>query len=126
METTASPSRLKRAPVTPPAGSQFDAMRSVLGVAVLAPTATVSMSGSADSSVKGNVIVGSFSYNGASSLYVDHGTIMALNTSANAVVVNTTKSILFTATGETNQPSTGMVYPSYFSPKPSTYQEILP
>jgi hypothetical protein len=109
-----------------PAGSQFDAMRSVIGVAVLAPTTAVSMSGSADSSIKGNVIAGSFAYNGSSTLYVDHGTLMALNTGANAVVVNTTKSILFTATGETNQPSTGMVYPSYFSPKPSTYQEILP
>jgi hypothetical protein len=109
-----------------PAGSQFDSLRSVSGLSILAPTTAITMSGSADSTVRGNVIVGSFSYAGASNLYMDHGTIMTFNTTSNSMVVNTSKSILWNATGETNQPSTGLIYSSYFAPKPSTYQEIPP
>jgi hypothetical protein len=109
-----------------PPDPAFDAMRSVSGVAILAPTTAMSMSGSSDSTIRGNLLVGSFSYSGASNVYIDHGTVMTFNTGANSAVFNTTKSILFTATGETNQPSAGLVYPSYFAPKPSTYQEILP
>jgi hypothetical protein len=113
--------------VTPlPADPQFDALRSVSGISILAPTTAMSMSGSADSSVRGNVMVGTFSYTGASNLYMDHGTVMTFNTGNNSMVVNTSKSIMFDATGETNQPSTGMIYSSYFAPKPSTYQEIPP
>ena len=71
-------------------------------------------------------MVGSFNYSGASNVYIDHGTIMAFNSGANSVVFNTSKSVLFTATGETNQPTVGLTYASYFAPKPSTYQEIMP
>jgi hypothetical protein len=109
-----------------PAAATFDQLRAVSGVAMLAPTAAVSMSGSADSNVKGSLIVGTFSWSGAANLYVDNGTIMALSPGANAAVFNGSKSVLFTATGEKNQPSAGLSYPSYFAPKPSTYQEILP
>jgi hypothetical protein len=109
-----------------PADPQFDPMRSVSGISILAPTTAMTMSGAADSSVRGNVMVGSFSYSGASNLYMDHGTVMTFNTGNNSMVVNTSKSIMFDATGETNQPSTGLIYSSYFAPKPSTYQEIPP
>jgi hypothetical protein len=109
-----------------PADPQFDPMRSVSGISILAPTTAMTMSGAADSSVRGNVMVGSFGYSGASNLYMDHGTVMTFNTGNNSMVVNTSKAIMFDATGETNQPSTGMIYSSYFAPKPSTYQEIPP
>jgi hypothetical protein len=109
-----------------PPDPQFDPMRSVSGVAILAPTTAMTMSGASDSTIRGNLLVGSFNYSGASNVYIDHGTVMTFNTGPNSAVFNTSKSILFTATGETNQPSTGLVYPSYFAPKPSTYQEILP
>ena len=63
---------------------------------------------------------------GSSNVYIDHGTVMTFNTGPTSAVFNTSKTILFTATGETNQPTTGLLYPSYFAPKPSTYQELLP
>jgi hypothetical protein len=109
-----------------PPDSQFDSMRSVSGVAILASTAAVTMSGSADSSIRGNIMVGSLNYSGSATLNVDHGTIMTFNAGPNSAVFNTTKSVLFTATGQTNQPNTGVDYRTYFGPKPSTYQEILP
>ena len=109
-----------------PPDPQFDPMRSVSGIAILAPTAAMTMSGSSDSLIRGNLLIGSFNYAGSSNVYIDHGTVMTFNTGANSAVFNTSKSILFTATGEGNQPNTGLLYPSYFAPKPTTYQEILP
>jgi hypothetical protein len=84
------------------------------------------MSGSTDSSVKGNIIIGSYSLAGAANVYIDNGTLMTMNTGANSAVFNGSKSVMFTATGAKNQPSTGMSYNSYYAPQPSTYQEILP
>jgi Tfp pilus assembly protein PilX len=109
-----------------PAAAQFDTLRTVTGVAVLAPTAAMSMSGSTDSSVKGNIIIGSYNLAGAANVYIDNGTLMTMNSGANSAVFNGSKSVMFTATGAKNQPSTGMSYNSYYAPQPSTYQEILP
>ena len=63
---------------------------------------------------------------GASNVYIDSGTLMTMSTGLNSAVFNGSKSILFTATGQKNQPSAGLSYNSYYAPKPSTYQEILP
>ncbi len=109
-----------------PGGAQFDAVRAASGISILAPTAAVSMSGSTDSNSKGSVIVGTFNYSGAANLIMNSGTLMTLSNGPNSLVISGSKSILFTATGEFNQPSVGVTYTSYFSPKPSTYQEILP
>jgi hypothetical protein len=37
------------------------------GVAILAPTAAMTMSGASDSTIRGNLLVGSFNYSGAAS-----------------------------------------------------------
>src|SRR5207248_1891097 len=109
-----------------PSAPQFDALRSVSGVAMLAPTAALSMSGGNDSNVKGSLITGTYSFAGAANFYIDQGTIMTLSSAANSISMNGSKKVLFTATGQKNQPSAGLTYASYFAPKPSTYQEILP
>jgi len=109
-----------------PNSAQFNALRATSGVAILAPNAALSMTGSAGGNVKGNIIVKSFSYSGASSLAIDQGTLMALSPNADAIDVNTAKTITFTATGASNLPKIGLTYSTYYSPNPTSYQEVTP
>ena len=109
-----------------PSGSQFDAMRSISGIGIMAPTASMSMSGSASSYVKGNVIAKSFTVSGAGTLEIDGGTLMTLSTGAKSTWFNGSKNIMFSATGQNNQPSAGVSYNQYFAPIQTTYQEIMP
>lgn len=109
-----------------PAGSQFDSLRAVSGVAILAPTASVTMSGSANSYVRGNIIVNVFTMSGASILQIDQGTLMTLSTGLKSAWLNGSKQIQFSSTGQNNQPSQGVSYNQYFAPNQSTYQEIMP
>lgn len=104
---------------------QFNAVRAVSGVAVLAPNAAVSMSGSSGGNIKGNFIVKSLDFRGKD-LVVDLGTIMTMSPEANSAVFDTAKSVRFTATGSTNVPSQGLTYSQYYMAKPSTYQEPTP
>lgn len=109
-----------------PSSTQFDALRATSGVAVLAPKANISFTGSSGGSVKGNIIVDKLSFAGASDLQVDQGTIMTLNAGTNSFVKDGSKSIRFTATGGSNQPKIGVSYSTFFAPKPATYQEVMP
>src|SRR5262249_40572236 len=77
-----------------PAAAPFDTLRTVTGVAVLAPTAAMSMSGSTDSSVKGNIIIGSYNLTGAANVYIDNGTLMTMNSGPNSAVFNGSKSVM--------------------------------
>jgi hypothetical protein len=108
-----------------PSSPAFDNLRATTGVAILAPSAAVSMTGSTDSFVKGNIIVGSFSFAGSADLQIDQGTIMTLNDGANSAVF-AGKTVKFTATGANNMPNQGLSYSTYYAPKPSSYQEIMP
>ena len=109
-----------------PSGTQFDPLRATSGVAILAPNTAVSMTGSSGGNVKGNIIVKSFSYSGASSLAIDQGTLMAPSPNSGAVNVNTAKTITFTGTGISNLPKVGITYSTYYSPDPASYQEVMP
>src|SRR5258708_5430089 len=79
-----------------PAGAQFDQLRSVSGVAMLAPTAAVTMSGGNDSNIKGSLISGSYAFAGAANFYIHPGTIMTLSSGANSATFNGSKRLLFT------------------------------
>jgi hypothetical protein len=109
----------------PPAGPEFNALRATSGVAILGPTASVTMSGSSDSYVRGNVIVSKFSFNGSADIQIDRGTIMTYSESPNSAYFNG-KTVKFTATGAGNTPTAGISYSSYFKPDPTSYQEVLP
>lgn len=109
-----------------PSDPIFDALRATSGVAVLAPNASMLMSGSSGGSIKGNLIVKRFNFQGASDLLIDQGTIMTLDPGANSAVFDGSKSVKFTATGAGNQPKFGLSYSTFFMPKPSTYQEVAP
>jgi hypothetical protein len=109
-----------------PAGKQFDALRATSGIAILAPNAAMSMSGSSGGSVKGSVIVKTFNFTGAADFQIDQGTLMTLSPNANSAVFNGSKSVKFSATGANNQPTAGVSYSSYYIPEPGTYQEVTP
>jgi hypothetical protein len=104
----------------------FDSVRAVSGVAIMAPNAAMSMTGSSGGSIKGNVVVKTFNFKGAADLLFDLGTLMALQEADNSVVFDGSKSVRFTATGSNNLPSQGITYSEYYLAKPSTYQEPMP
>jgi hypothetical protein len=108
-----------------PNGAEYDPLRATSGVAILAPTAQITMSGSTDSLLKGNVIVNAFSFAGSADIQIDRGTLMALKESADSVVFNG-KTVKFTATGKGNAPSAGITYSTFFAPDPTSYQEVTP
>jgi hypothetical protein len=108
-----------------PAGAEFDALRAIGGVSMLAPTTRVVISGSVDSYLMGNVIVGGFSNGGSADWTIDKGSIIAMDTAGDAAVFNG-KTVKFTATGQYNLPTAGLKYSSYFKPKGHTYDEVKP
>ena len=67
-----------------------------------------------------------FEFAGASNLAVDQGTLMTLSPNANSAVFNGSKSVTFSATGASNVPKIGVSYSTFFSPNPSSYQEVTP
>lgn len=109
----------------PPSGAQFDALRATTGVSILAPTAKVVMSGSTDSYLRGNVIVGKFEFAGSADIQIDQGTLMTLN-DQNGSARFDGKTVKFTGTGSNNQPNTGIVFSHYFEPRQSSYRELSP
>lgn len=108
-----------------PSGTQFDPLRATSGVAVLGPTVGMKMSGASSSYLRGNVIVGSFLYQGSADTQIDKGTIMTYDQTPNAAIFDG-KGIKFTAVGSGNMPAIGTTYNTYYSPDPTSYQEVSP
>jgi hypothetical protein len=108
-----------------PSGSEYDAVRSASNISILAPTASVTMTGSTGSYLRGSVIVDRYTFAGAADIRIDRGTLMTLNPGLNSAVFKGAKSVKFTATGEDNAPTTGLSYSSYFQPEGSSYQELI-
>jgi len=105
-----------------PPDPMFDAVRSITGIAILAPTASVTTAGSTDSYIKGNVIVGSFTDVGAATIKMDAGSIVAMDSSTS--VTFNGKDTRFMSTGILNPPSIGLKYTAKFIPDKGTYAEI--
>jgi hypothetical protein len=108
-----------------PSSPQFDALRATSGIAILAPNASVTMSGSADSQVRGSIVCNTFSFAGSADIQIDAGTLMTLKEGSDAAVF-AGKTVRFSSTGASNMPTTGVSYSTYFSPNPATYQEVAP
>ena len=81
------------------------------------------ISGSVDSYLLGNVILGTFSNGGSADWTIDKGSLVAMDQYSDAAVFNG-KTVKFTATGQYNMPSAGLRYSSYFKPQGSTYDEV--
>ncbi|HEX8521867.1 MAG TPA: pilus assembly PilX N-terminal domain-containing protein [Tepidisphaeraceae bacterium] len=110
---------------TLPTGSAYDALRSTTGVAILGPTTLMTMSGSSDSTIKGNVILGRFVNAGSADMTIDQGTLMTLDdTSSTASATFNGKTVKFKAIGKNNQPSQGVTYSQKYSPVAGSFQEL--
>lgn len=109
---------------TLPASAEFDPLRTTTGIAILAPTTAMTTSGSTDSLVRGNIILGTFANGGSADLQIDQGTLMTLDTSGSASATFNAKTVKFTATGKNNQPSQGVVYDSKYVPVGGSYREL--
>ena len=105
-----------------PSDPIYDPLRSTTGIAILAPTTHITMSGSSDSTVRGNFIVGKFSNQGSADMTIDQGTLMTLDEGESAIFNG--KKVKFKATGKLNQPSTGTIYSAYFDPIQGSFQEL--
>jgi hypothetical protein len=110
-----------------PSSSEFDAIRSASGVAILAPTTALTITGSARSMLKGNVITSTFTSDGTavSEVIIDHGTLLTLEESSSSAVFDG-KAIKFNGTGANNLPSVGMGFAAKYDPEPESYEELLP
>ena len=105
-----------------PPDAMFNPLRSITGIAIMAPTAAVTMTGSTDSYFKGNVIVGQFNEFGSATIKMDQGSIVTMDPGNSATFNgNTTR---FASTGVLNPPSMGIRYSAKFIPKDGTYLEL--
>jgi hypothetical protein len=99
-------------------------LATITGVAILAPNTAVMMSGSTESQIKGNMIVGRFENAGANTITFDQGSLIAMDEGGDSIIINTAKALRWTSTGFYNQPSKGPTYSTYYDPVPGSYQEL--
>lgn len=109
-----------------PSDAEFDSVRATKGVAILAPTAAVVVSGSTKSNATGSIIASTFTLNGAGKVLIDRGTLVTLANDRDSCIINGSKGIMFTEPGKNNQPNLGLSYSTYFAAVPSSYQEVSP
>lgn len=107
-----------------PSGPEFDPVRTTTGLAFMAPTTSLIMSGSVDSQVRGNLILGTFANDGSADLQIDQGTLMTLDETTAASATFDAKTVKWTATGKNNQPTQGVTYDTKFVPVGGSYREL--
>ena len=88
-------------------------------------SSVVTMSGSTDSLLRGNVICNTFNFAGSADIVIDQGTLMTYKSAANSVVFSG-KTVKFTATGADNVPTTGLSFSAAYAPAPGSYEELTP
>jgi hypothetical protein len=108
-----------------PSGPEYDGLRSTSGLAVLAPTTRMLNSGSVDSDLKGNVVLGTFANAGSADWTIQNGSMLLMDDSVDSAIFNG-KTVKFASTGAPTLPTGVMSFSSYFTPDPKTYQEVLP
>jgi hypothetical protein len=105
-----------------PSGTQFDALRAITGISILAPTTSLSIGGNVDAQLRGNLILGSFDNSGSADIRIDKGSLITMDQTANSLIFNG-KSVRFSETGMNNGPSAGVRYGSRLLPQDGTYAE---
>jgi Tfp pilus assembly protein PilX len=106
-----------------PPAPEFDKLRSVTGVSIFAPTASLVISGSVDSNLFGNIILSNFRNGGSADLTVDKGSLITLDQSSDSAVFDG-KTVRFKSVGKNFKPSVGLKYDKRYVPDASTYQEL--
>jgi hypothetical protein len=109
-------------PAKIPAGPEFDGLRDLArGLAIAAPTASLTMSGSVDGEVAGTIIAAKIDLAGSADLTVRQGSVVALTTDPLLVEG---KAVNFIGNASDNPPYAGVRLRSWFKPVPSTYREV--
>jgi hypothetical protein len=107
-----------------PAASEFDALRKrAAGLAMAAPTASVTLNGSVGGFVEGTVIAGSLSMGGSSDLTINRGSLISLGTSPTLIQG---KTVQINGTAADNPPYAGVRLRAYFRPDHVSYRETRP
>ena len=105
-----------------PPGAQFDPIRAIGGISMLAPTASLSIGGNVTATLRGNLILGSFDNTGSADVRIDKGSLIAMDQTPTSLVFGG-KAIKFSETGMNNPPTAGIQYGARFLPKDGTYAE---
>ena len=106
-----------------PSGAEYDHLRDISGISIFAPTTSMFVSGSVNSTLIGNVVVNNFKNGGSADLIVDKGTLITLD-EGNASAVFDGKSVKFKSVGKNFKPSKGVKFDKRYIPRPETYQEL--
>ena len=105
-----------------PATSEFAALRArAVGLAIAAPTAAVTLSGSVDGDITGTVIGGTVSLAGSADLTLHQGSVISLGA---APLLVQGKAVNFVGSAADNPPYQGVRLRSYFKADPTTYHEV--
>jgi hypothetical protein len=106
-----------------PLDTKFDPLRAITGISILAPTTTVTMGGSVDSQVRGNMILGNFKTSGSADIYISKGSIITMDTAVDSATFNG-KNVKFLSVGSQNQPPAGVNFTTKFIPTEGSYIEL--
>ena len=109
-----------------PDDTEFDKLRTITGISMLAPTTAVKFSGSVDSQIRGNMILGRFENAGSADIQIEKGSILALDPSGTGYpgIHLNGKTVKFASTGADFPPSEGVSYTSRFLPTKGSYLEL--
>jgi hypothetical protein len=104
-----------------PDTAEFAALRAAArGWAILAPTASVVMSGSTDGDLEGSIMSERVTLAGSADLKITRGSIITLGT---AVTDISGKTITFVGSAAENAPTSGLTFSGRFLPDPTSYSE---
>ena len=106
-----------------PSDAKFDPLRAITGISILAPTTAVSMGGSVDSQVRGNMILGNFSSTGSADITISKGSIITMDPSATSATFNG-KNVKFVSVGADNQPPLFVNFTTKLMPTEGSYIEL--
>ena len=105
-----------------PTTAEFDNIRAAAkGLSIVAPTASISMSGSTDGYLDGSLIAYSLDLAGSADLYFTQGSIITLGPAATQIEG---KTVNFTGVGSDNPPTTGVLFSGSLRPSAYTYREL--
>ena len=107
-----------------PADPEFDALRKrAAGLAIAAPTASVTLNGSVGGRLEGTVIAATLLMGGSSDLTIDRGSLISLGA---APTLLQGKTVQINGTGADNPPYAGVRLRAYFRPDHVSYRETRP
>lgn len=107
-----------------PNTSEYTALRKrAAGLAIAAPTASVTMSGSVDGHVDGTVIGAKIWLSGSADLTINRGSLISLGPDPTLIEG---KTVQFNGDGADNAPYAGVRFRAYFKPDATTYREVAP